>query len=113
MLSVLLDDAAIRVVILDSGVAAAAPARTIHVCMSSISTGLARDLARTHAEHGGLFAAASMFGRPEAAANAKLEIVTAGPTDILDKVRDGSSLSRPHLADGGGSASRLSSKNRR
>ena len=86
VLSVLLDDAAIRAVILDSGVATAAPAETVHVCMSSISTGLARDLATTHAEHGSRFAAASMFGRPEAAANAKLEIVTAGPPDILDKV---------------------------
>lgn len=86
VLSVLLDDAAVRAVILDSGVAAAAPAGTVHVCMSSISTGLAREIARTHAEHGGRFAAASMFGRPEAAASAKLEIVTAGPPDVLDEV---------------------------
>ncbi len=86
VLSVLLDDAAIRAVILDSGVAAATPAGTVHVCMSSVSTSLARDLARTHAERGGRFAAASMFGRPEAAASAKLEIVTAGPPDILDEV---------------------------
>ena len=86
VLSVLLDDAAIRAVILDSGAVAAAPAGTVHVCMSSVSTSLARDLTRTHAQNGSQFAAASMFGRPEAAASAKLEIVTAGPPEILEQV---------------------------
>lgn len=45
VVSMLFDDAAVREVILESGILASAPAGTIHVCMSSITTGLSRELA--------------------------------------------------------------------
>ena len=85
-LSLLLDDAAVRAVILGSGVLAAAPAGTVHVCMSSVSTALARGLAQAHGARGRRYVAAPMFGRAEAAAAARLEIVTAGPPDLPDRV---------------------------
>ena len=86
VLSLLLDDAAVRAVLLDGDILAAAPAGTVHVCMSSISTGLVRDLVRAHQERGLHYVAAAMFGRPEAAAASRLEIVTAGAADLLDRV---------------------------
>lgn len=86
VLSLLLDDAAVRAVFLDGGILASAPAGAVHVCMSSISTDLARALAQAHGKHGIHYVAAPVFGRPEAAAAARLDIVTAGAPDILDRV---------------------------
>ncbi len=86
VLSLLLDDAAVRAVVLDGGAAAAMPAGAVHVCMSSLSTGMAGALMRAHGPHGSGFVAAPMFGRPEAAAAAKLEIAMAGAPALLDKV---------------------------
>lgn len=86
VLSVLLDDTAVRSVVLDSGVLASAPAGAIHACMSSISTALAQDLVRAHEERGLSFAAAAMFGRPEAAAAAQLNMAVAGRPEILDRL---------------------------
>ena len=86
VLSLLLDDAAIQAVLLDSGAITAAPAGTVHVCMSSISTSMAGALVRAHEQQGSGFVAGPMFGRPEAAAAAKLEIAIAGASILLDKV---------------------------
>ena len=86
VLSLLLDDAAVRAVFLDSGILASVPAGTIHACMSSISTSLARELVRAHEAYGIHYVAAPVFGRPEAAASATLSIVTAGAPDILDRI---------------------------
>ncbi len=45
---------------------------------------LADKLTAEHAKHGQRFVSAPVFGRPEAAASAKLFIVTAGATDAVD-----------------------------
>jgi 3-hydroxyisobutyrate dehydrogenase-like beta-hydroxyacid dehydrogenase len=50
----------------------------IHVSMSTISVALSKHLSETHAHAGQGFVAAPVFGRPDAAAAAKLFIVTAG-----------------------------------
>ncbi len=72
--------------LLDDDALAAAPAGTVHVCMSSISTGMADALARAHGRHGSGFVAGPMFGHPEAAAAARLEIALAGAPTLLDRV---------------------------
>ena len=56
----------------------------IHISMSTISVALSERLAAAHAEAGQRFVAAPVFGRPEAAAAAKLFIVAAGAPDAVD-----------------------------
>ena len=56
----------------------------IHISMSTISVALSERLAVAHAEAGQRFVAAPVFGRPEAAAAAKLFIVAAGAPDAVD-----------------------------
>jgi 3-hydroxyisobutyrate dehydrogenase-like beta-hydroxyacid dehydrogenase len=86
VLSLLFDDAAVRSVILESEVLEAAPPDVIHVCMSTISTALVRDLVQAHKQHGVAYVAGPFLGRPEAAAAASLNILTAGDPDQLDRV---------------------------
>lgn len=50
----------------------------VHVSLGTISTALSARLAAAHADAGQSFVAAPVFGRPEAAAAAKLTIVAAG-----------------------------------
>ncbi|MCU1350537.1 MAG: NAD(P)-dependent oxidoreductase [Acidobacteria bacterium] len=74
--SMLADDNAVREVIeplLDG-----APKGLVHVNMATISVALARELAARHRDHGLSYVAATVFGRPELAAAAKLTIVAAG-----------------------------------
>ena len=56
----------------------------IHVSMSTISVALSEKLAAAHARAGQRFVAAPVFGRPEAAAAAKLFIVAGGAPDAVD-----------------------------
>lgn len=79
--SMLADDAAVQAVI--DPLLEDAPRGLVHVNMSTISISLARDLAARHRARGLGYVAAPVFGRPEAAAAAKLNIVVAGePADI-------------------------------
>jgi 3-hydroxyisobutyrate dehydrogenase-like beta-hydroxyacid dehydrogenase len=55
--------------------------------MSTISVALSERLAAAHAEVGQRFVAAPVFGRPDAAAAAKLLIVTAGAADAAEACR--------------------------
>jgi 3-hydroxyisobutyrate dehydrogenase-like beta-hydroxyacid dehydrogenase len=56
----------------------------IHISMSTISVALSERLAAAHAHAGQRYVAAPVFGRPEAAAAAKLFIVAAGAPDAVD-----------------------------
>jgi 3-hydroxyisobutyrate dehydrogenase-like beta-hydroxyacid dehydrogenase len=58
----------------------------VHVSCSTISVGLARQLARAHADAGQLFVSAPVFGRPEAAAAAKLFVVAGGAPKSIETV---------------------------
>jgi len=55
----------------------------IHIGMSTISVAGSKRLAEQHAARGQIYIAAPVFGRPEAAAAAKLWIVAAGPADSI------------------------------
>lgn len=59
----------------------------IHVAHSTISTEMSRALARRHADAGQQFVSAPVFGRPDAAAAARLTIVAAGPAGAVERVR--------------------------
>jgi 3-hydroxyisobutyrate dehydrogenase-like beta-hydroxyacid dehydrogenase len=59
----------------------------LHVSMSSISPDLSRRLSAAHQERGQQYMAAPVFGRPDAAAAAKLYIVASGTKDALAKAK--------------------------
>ena len=84
VLSLLFDDEAVQQVILDGDTLVGS--RATHVCMSTISTEMVQKLAAAHARHGSGFASGPVFGRPEAAAAAQLQIAIAGPEDIVARV---------------------------
>ena len=56
----------------------------IHVSMSTISVALSKRLSEAHAHAGQRFVAAPVFGRPDAAAAAKLFIVAAGEAAAVE-----------------------------
>jgi 3-hydroxyisobutyrate dehydrogenase-like beta-hydroxyacid dehydrogenase len=79
------DDAVEAVSFGDDGIVASLPAGAVHVSSSTISLALAERLTAAHAEAGQRFVSAPVFGRPEAAAAAKLFVVAAGAAgDIAD-----------------------------
>lgn len=85
VITMLADDAAVEEVVFGAkGVLESMGKGAIHISMSTISTALADRLAAAHAHAGQRFVAAPVFGRPEAAAAAKLFIVAAGVPDALD-----------------------------
>jgi 3-hydroxyisobutyrate dehydrogenase-like beta-hydroxyacid dehydrogenase len=72
------DNAASSVVLRKGGIVESLDKGVIHVSMSSISVALSKELAHAHAAAGQRYVAAPVFGRPEAAAAAKLFIVVGG-----------------------------------
>ncbi len=77
--TMLADDAAVEQVVLGAdGLLGALPRGAVHAAMSTISAALSRRLAAAHAAVGQRYVAAPVFGRPEAAAAAKLWIVAGG-----------------------------------
>lgn len=85
--TMLADDAAIRAVLLDSGVLAGAAPGTVHVVSATISPTLAEELETLHLCGGLGYLSAPVFGRPDAAATAQLSILAAGDPATLAKVR--------------------------
>jgi 3-hydroxyisobutyrate dehydrogenase-like beta-hydroxyacid dehydrogenase len=83
--TMLSDDQAVEAVTFgpDGIVASLAPGAT-HVSSSTISVALSERLAAAHAEAGQRYAAAPVFGRPEAAAAAKLFVIAAGAPEVLE-----------------------------
>ncbi len=77
------DDALEGIVFGAEGVISNLGRGAIHISMSTISIALSEKLAAAHAEAGQRFVAAPVFGRPEAAAAAKLFIVAAGAPDAV------------------------------
>jgi 3-hydroxyisobutyrate dehydrogenase-like beta-hydroxyacid dehydrogenase len=88
LFTMLADDAALEAVILEPGNALQTlPADAAHISMSTISVALSRHLAEAHRERKQHYLAAPVFGRPEAAAAAKLFVVVAGPADQIERCR--------------------------
>jgi 3-hydroxyisobutyrate dehydrogenase-like beta-hydroxyacid dehydrogenase len=86
LMTMLADDQAYRSVLLDDGVLDRAARGLIHVNLATVSVALAQELARLHREHGLAYVAAPVFGRPEAAAAAKLNIVVAGDAAAIARI---------------------------
>jgi 3-hydroxyisobutyrate dehydrogenase-like beta-hydroxyacid dehydrogenase len=87
LLSMLSNDAATRSVIVDQGVLAAAHPGLIHLNLATVSVGLARELAELHRQRNIGYIAAPVFGRPEAAAAGKLNVVVAGHPATVAKAQ--------------------------
>jgi 3-hydroxyisobutyrate dehydrogenase-like beta-hydroxyacid dehydrogenase len=81
------DDHALESVVFEKskGILDSLPPNAAHISMSTISVALSRRLAVAHAEHKQHYIAAPVFGRPEAAAAAKLFIVAAGPAAQIER----------------------------
>ena len=67
----------------DGKLIAELPRNAVHVSMSTISVALSDRLTEAHQAAGQAFVAAPVFGRPEAAAAAKLFIIAAGAEDAI------------------------------
>lgn len=80
------DDAVEAVTFGADGVLANLRSGAVHVSCSTISVALAERLTAAHAEAGQRFVAAPVFGRPEAAAAAKLFVVAAGDSATVQAV---------------------------
>ena len=80
VITMLADDAAVEGVFFGNGNGLSALGQgAVHISMSTISVALSDRLAEAHRKAGQGFVAAPVFGRPEAAAAAKLFVVAAGP----------------------------------
>ncbi len=84
VISMLADDqAAASITAGADGIRAGLPRGGLHVSMSTLAPDTVEHLAREHAAAGQALVAAPVFGRPEAAAAAKLFVVAAGaPADV-------------------------------
>jgi 3-hydroxyisobutyrate dehydrogenase-like beta-hydroxyacid dehydrogenase len=82
--TMLADDSALDSVMSgENGIVAGLQPGALHVSMSTIAVATAERTAATHRAHGQRFICAPVFGRPEAAAAAKLFVVAAGePADL-------------------------------
>jgi 3-hydroxyisobutyrate dehydrogenase-like beta-hydroxyacid dehydrogenase len=85
--TVLSDDAAIREVLLSSNALHGTRAGVVHVVTSTISVDFADELRAKHVEVGIGYVAAPVFGRPDVAEAAQLNIMVAGEKGAVDKVR--------------------------
>ena len=84
VITMMADDHAVSWAVLDAGgiLENLAPGAT-HISMSTISVALSRQLAAEHEKRGQHYIAAPVFGRPDAAAAAKLVIAAAGDPSTL------------------------------
>ncbi len=80
------DDALSAVVHGDGGVLASLGKGAVHISASTISVAMSERLTQDHAAKGQRFVAAPVFGRPEAAAAAKLFVAAAGAPDAIQTV---------------------------
>ncbi|MGZ4814415.1 MAG: NAD(P)-dependent oxidoreductase [Terriglobales bacterium] len=84
--TMLSDDAAVESAVLgENGLIHGLPRGATHVCSSTISVALSQTLQKAHAERGQQYVAAPVFGRPEAAAAAKLFVVAAGNPKAVER----------------------------
>ena len=87
-MTMLADDSAVeQVVFAPGGLLDKLPREAVHVSLSTISVEFAEKLARSHAQRGQQYISAPVFGRPGAAAEAKLFVVAAGPKAAVARCR--------------------------
>ena len=87
VLSMLADDRAVEAVAGGpEGIVAGLPSGGVHVSMSTIGPDTAVALARRHSDARQGLVSAPVFGRPDAAAAARLAVLAAGPADAIARV---------------------------
>jgi 3-hydroxyisobutyrate dehydrogenase-like beta-hydroxyacid dehydrogenase len=85
VITMLADDSALESTVFgNGGVLQSLRKGAIHISSSTISVALSERLFDAHTKAGQRFVSAPVFGRPEAAAAAKLFVTAAGPPDTLD-----------------------------
>jgi 3-hydroxyisobutyrate dehydrogenase-like beta-hydroxyacid dehydrogenase len=85
VITMVADDAALEsTVFADAGILQSLNKGAIHISCSTISVALSERLTNAHSKAGQRYIAAPVFGRPEAAAAAKLFVAAAGGADTLD-----------------------------
>lgn len=88
VITMLADDAALQATTLgEHGIHAGLAPGAVHVEMSTVYPATSQQLASLYRETGKSFLAAPVFGRPEAAAAAKLWICPAGPAEVIERCR--------------------------
>jgi 3-hydroxyisobutyrate dehydrogenase-like beta-hydroxyacid dehydrogenase len=84
VITMLADDRALEAAAFgDSGIVANLSPGALHISCSTISVALAERLTAAHGRAGQRFVSAPVFGRPDAAAAAKLVVAAAGSDDTL------------------------------
>ena len=87
LITMLSDDAAVEDIMFRLDCLSALKPNGIHVSMSTISVALSERLTEAHRDAGQAYVAAPVFGRPDAAAAAKLFIVAGGADTVLTRCR--------------------------
>ena len=87
VVTMLSDDAAVRSVIIESGVLASARKDCVHVMMSTISPAIVEELQELHRSAGIPYVAAPVFGIPAVAAKGELNIMAAGDAKAVPTVQ--------------------------
>ena len=87
LVSMLANDAALHDVGLDGPLLDRAASGLVHANMATVSVALARELWAAHTARGLGYVASPVFGRPDAAAAAKLIVVAAGAINDIERVR--------------------------
>lgn len=86
VITMLADDHAVEnIVFWKAGVLDSLPEGAIHISMSTISVALSKRMAAAHRERRQHYVSAPVFGRPDAAAAAKLFVVAAGSADHIQR----------------------------
>ena len=87
VIAMVADDAAFRASVYDSRLFEALGTETTFVNMATVSVELAREAIRRFGERGLAYVAAPVLGRPNVAADGKLNILAAGAAASIDRVR--------------------------
>ncbi|WP_017316174.1 NAD(P)-dependent oxidoreductase [Mastigocladopsis repens] len=87
VITMLSDDAAIRSVIMDSGVLASARKDCVHILMATISPAIVEELQNLHRKASMAYISAPVLGVPAVAAKGELNILAAGDADAIAKVQ--------------------------
>lgn len=91
LITMLANDAAVEATLFGAeekpGAIQALKPGAVHISMSTISVALSQRLAQAHEAAGQKYLAAPVFGRPDAAAAAKLWIATAGSAEAIEQCR--------------------------
>ena len=86
VITMLADDVAVEgAVLLADGLIETLPKGAAHVSMSTISVALSNRLAEEHHRRGQDYVTAPVFGRPDAAAAAKLFVAAAGEKSVVER----------------------------